>query len=147
MGVPGGASGRLGTTPTGTLVADVLVFLFAIAFGLSMDYEVFLLSRIREHWLETGNNDEAVALGIAGAGRVITAAAILMVIVFAALSSGQVAFMRMVGVGLVLAVVVDATLVRMVLVPAVMKLAGKWNWWAPAPLATLHTHVGISESG
>ncbi|QNJ95246.1 MMPL family transporter [Mycolicibacterium fluoranthenivorans] len=142
-----GHLGGLGTTPTGTLVADVLVFLFATAFGLSMDYEVFLLSRIREHWLETGNNDEAVALGIAGAGRVITAAAILMVIVFAALSSGQVAFMRMVGVGLALAVVVDATLVRMVLVPAVMKLAGKWNWWAPAPLATLHTHVGISESG
>ncbi|MGJ6125564.1 MMPL family transporter [Mycolicibacterium sp. Y3] len=142
-----GHLGGLGTTPTGTLVADVLVFLFATAFGLSMDYEVFLLSRIREHWLATGNNDEAVALGIAGAGRVITAAAILMVIVFAALSSGQVAFMRMVGVGLALAVVVDATLVRMVLVPAVMKLAGKWNWWAPAPLATLHAKVGISESG
>lgn len=146
-----GHLGGLGTTPTGTLVADVLVFLFATAFGLSMDYEVFLLSRIREHWLASArrkeDNDEAVALGIAGAGRVITAAAILMVIVFAALSSGQVAFMRMIGVGLALAVVVDATLVRMVLVPAVMKLAGRWNWWAPAPLAKLHAKVGISESG
>lgn len=144
-----GHLGGLGTTSTGTLVADVLVFLFATAFGLSMDYEVFLLSRIREHWLASPrgreDNDEAVALGIAGAGRVITAAAILMVIVFAALSSGQVAFIRMIGVGLALAVVVDATLVRMVLVPAVMKLAGRWNWWAPAPLAALHAKVGLSE--
>lgn len=144
-----GNLGGLGTTPTGTLVADVLVFLFATAFGLSMDYEVFLLSRIREHWLASAqrpeDNAEAVALGIAGAGRVITAAAILMVIVFAALSSGQVSFMRMIGVGLALAVVVDATLVRMVLVPAVMKLAGTWNWWAPAPLARLHAKVGLSD--
>jgi RND superfamily putative drug exporter len=144
-----GHLGGLGTAATGTLVADVLVFLFATAFGLSMDYEVFLLSRIREHWLASPqrpeDNDEAVALGIAGAGRVITAAAILMVIVFAALSSGQVSFMRMIGVGLALAVMVDATLVRMVLVPAVMKLAGQWNWWAPAPLAKLHAKIGLSE--
>ncbi|CAN5702161.1 MMPL family transporter [soil metagenome] len=144
-----GHLGGLGTTATGTLVADVLVFLFATAFGLSMDYEVFLLSRIREHWLaspqRSEDNAEAVALGIAGAGRVITAAAMLMVIVFAALSSGQVSFMRMIGVGLALAVLVDATLVRMVLVPAVMKLAGRWNWWAPAPLAKLHAKVGLSE--
>jgi RND superfamily putative drug exporter len=144
-----GHLGGVGTTPTGTLVADVLVFLFATAFGLSMDYEVFLLSRIREYWLaspqRSEDNTEAVALGIAGAGRVITAAALLMVIVFAGLSTGQVAFMRMIGLGLALAVVVDATLVRMVLVPAVMKLAGKWNWWAPAPLAKLHAKVGLSE--
>lgn len=144
-----GHLGGLGTTATGTLVTDVLVFLFATAFGLSMDYEIFLLSRIREHWLaspqRSEDNAESVALGIAGAGRVITAAAILMVIVFAALSSGQVSFMRMIGVGLALAVVVDATLVRMVLVPAVMKLAGRWNWWAPQPLAKLHAKVGLSE--
>ncbi len=142
-----GHLGGLGTTATGTLVADVLVFLFATAFGLSMDYEVFLLSRIREHWLaspqRSEDNAKSVALGIAGAGRVITAAALLMVIVFAALSSGQVAFLRMIGVGLALAVVVDATLVRMVLVPAVMKLAGRWNWWAPGPLATLHAKIGL----
>jgi RND superfamily putative drug exporter len=145
-----GHLGGLGTTATGTLVADMLVFLFATAFGLSMDYEVFLLSRIREHWLASsqrpGDNTEAVALGIAGAGRVITAAALLMVIVFAALGVGQVAFMRMIGVGLALAVVVDATLVRMVLVPAFMKLAGRWNWWAPGPLAKLHAKVGLRES-
>ena len=144
-----GHLGGLGTTATGTLVADVLVFLFATAFGLSMDYEVFLLSRIREHWLASArtrdDNTEAVALGIAGAGRVITAAALLMVIVFVGLSTGQVAFMRMIGVGLALAVVVDATLVRMVLVPAFMKLAGRWNWWVPGPLAKLHAAVGLRE--
>jgi putative drug exporter of the RND superfamily len=142
-----GHLGGVGTTPTGTLVADVLVFLFATAFGLSMDYEVFLLSRIREYWLaspqRSEDNTEAVALGIAGAGRVITAAALLMVIVFAGLSTGQVSFMRMIGLGLALAVVVDATLVRMVLVPAVMKLAGKWNWWAPGPLVKLHAKAGL----
>ena len=144
-----GHLGGLGTTATGTLVADVLVFLFATAFGLSMDYEVFLLSRIREHWLASArtrdDNAEAVALGIAGAGRVITAAALLMVIVFVGLSTGQVAFMRMIGVGLALAVVVDATLVRMVLVPAFMKLAGRWNWWIPGPLAKLHAAVGLQR--
>ena len=145
-----GNLGGLGTSATGTLVADVLVFLFATAFGLSMDYEVFLLSRIREHWLKSPqrheDNAEAVAMGIATAGRVITAAALLMVIVFAGLSTGQVSFMRMIGVGLALAVIVDATLVRMVLMPAFMKLVGRWNWWAPAPLAKLHAAVGISES-
>lgn len=145
-----GHLGGLGTTATGTLVADVLVFLFATAFGLSMDYEVFLLSRIREHWLASPqrpeDNPEAVALGIANAGRVITAAALLMVIVFAGLGAGQVSFMRMIGLGLALAVIVDATLVRMVLVPAFMKLAGRWNWWAPRPLATLHARVGLRES-
>ncbi len=145
-----GKLGGLGTTATGTLVADVLVFLFATAFGLSMDYEVFLLSRIREHWLESPqrheDNAEAVTMGIATAGRVITAAALLMVIVFAGLSTGQVSFMRMIGVGLALAVIVDATLVRMVLMPAFMKLVGRWNWWAPAPLTKLHAAVGVSES-
>ncbi|UMB72431.1 MMPL family transporter [Mycobacterium paraterrae] len=145
-----GHLGGLGTTATGTLVADVLVFLFATAFGLSMDYEVFLLSRIREHWLKSAqrqeDNTEAVRMGIATAGRVITAAALLMVIVFAGLSTGQVSFMRMIGVGLALAVIVDATLVRMVLMPAFMKLVGRWNWYAPKPLAKLHAAVGVSES-
>jgi RND superfamily putative drug exporter len=145
-----GHLGALGTTPSGTLVANIPVLLFCIAFGLSMDYEVFLLSRIREHWLKSPqgheDNAEAVTMGIATAGRVITAAALLMVIVFAALSTGEVSFMRMIGVGLALAVIVDATLVRMVLVPAFMKLVGRWNWWAPKPLVKLHAAVGVSES-
>ena len=150
-----GHLGAMGTTPTGTLVANMPVLLFCIAFGLSMDYEVFLVARIREYWLALGDrwdgttrarNDEAVALGLARTGRVITAAALVMSISFAALIAAQVSFMRMFGVGLTLAVLVDATLVRMVLVPAVMHALGGWNWWAPAPLVRLHRRIGISES-
>jgi uncharacterized membrane protein YdfJ with MMPL/SSD domain len=145
-----------GTTATGTLVANMPVLLFCIAFGLSMDYEVFLVSRIREYWLELRAarpdaparvlNDEAVALGLARTGRVITAAAIVMSISFAALTAAEVSFMRMFGVGLTLAVLVDATLVRMMLVPSFMHVMGGWNWWAPKPLARLHERIGISES-
>lgn len=146
----------LGTTPTGTLVANMPVLLFCIAFGLSMDYEVFLLARIRENWLSlraAGGgtprhlNDEAVALGLARTGRVITAAALVMSISFAALIAAEVSFMRMFGVGLTLAILVDATLVRMVLVPAFMHVLGGWNWWAPTPLVRLHDRIGIDESG
>jgi RND superfamily putative drug exporter len=146
-----GNLGALGTTPTGTLVANMPVLLFCIAFGLSMDYEVFLVSRIREYWLRSGktraDNDESVALGLARTGRVVTAAALLMAISFAALIAAQVAFMRMFGLGLTLAVLADATLVRMVLVPAFMHVLGRWNWWAPKPLARLHERIGISEAG
>jgi RND superfamily putative drug exporter len=146
-----GHFGALGTTSTGTLVANLPVLLFCIAFGLSMDYEVFLVSRIREYWLRSGqtraDNDESVALGLARTGRVVTAAALLMAISFAALIAAQVAFMRMFGVGLTLAVLADATLVRMLLVPAFMHVLGRWNWWAPKPLARLHERIGISESG
>jgi len=155
-----GHLGALGTTPTGTLVANMPVLLFCVAFGLSMDYEVFLVSRIREYWLKAGaagpatkgraktraDNDESVALGLARTGRVVTAAALLMAISFAALIAAQVAFMRMFGLGLTLAVLVDASLVRMLLVPAFMHVLGRWNWWAPKPLARLHERIGISES-
>jgi RND superfamily putative drug exporter len=155
----------LGTTPTGTLVANMPVLLFCIAFGLSMDYEVFLIARIREYWLSKRSssaatpsgrhpfefaredNDESVALGLARTGRVITAAAIVMSISFAALIAAQVSFMRMFGVGLTLAVLVDATLVRMILVPAFMHVLGGWNWWAPESLVRLHNRIGFSESG
>jgi putative drug exporter of the RND superfamily len=139
----------LGTTSTGTLPANTPVLLFCIAFGLSMDYEVFLLSRIREHWLTSGrtraDNDESVALGLARTGRVITAAALVMSISFAALFGAHVQFMRMLGLGLTLAVLVDATLVRMVLMPAFMHMLGKWNWWAPKPLVWLHDRIGLRE--
>ena len=146
-----GHLGAFGTTPTGTLVANMPVLLFCIAFGLSMDYEVFLVSRIREYWLSLpgktrADNDEAVALGLARTGRVVTAAALVMSISFAALIAAQVSFMRMFGVGLTLAIIVDATLVRMLLVPAFMHVLGRWNWWAPKPLARLHERIGISES-
>jgi RND superfamily putative drug exporter len=154
----------LGTTPTGTLVANMPVLLFCIAFGLSMDYEVFLVARIREYWLSTppgaaapydrktielarADNDDAIAHGLARTGRVITAAAIVMSISFAALIAAQVSFMRMFGLGLTLAVLVDATLIRMVLVPAFMHVLGGWNWWAPEKLVRLHERVGFSEGG
>ena len=145
-----GHLGALGTTSTGTLVANVPVLLFCIAFGLSMDYEVFLVSRIREYWLMSGqshaDNDESVALGVARTGRVVTAAALVMSISFAALIAAQVSFMRMFGLGLSLAILVDATLVRMMLLPAFMHVLGRWNWWAPGPLARLHARIGISET-
>ncbi|OMC49783.1 MMPL family transporter [Mycobacterium sp. IS-1264] len=151
-----GHLGALGTTPSGTLVANMPVLLFCIAFGLSMDYEVFLISRIREYWLQYrpakpiakqahAANDEAVAHGVARTGRVITAAALVMSMSFAALIAAHVSFMRMFGLGLTLAVFADATLVRMVLVPAFMHVMGRWNWWAPKPLARLHERFGISE--
>jgi len=156
-----GHLGALGTTQTGTLVANIPVLLFCVAFGLSMDYEVFLVSRIREYWLtatasrpatadnktKRADNDESVALGLARTGRVVTAAALVMSISFAALIAAQVSFMRMFGLGLTLAVLVDATLVRMVLVPAFMHVLGRWSWWAPKPLVWLHERFGISEAG
>lgn len=146
-----GHLGGLGTTATGYLVATMPVLMFCVAFGLSMDYEVFLLGRIRENWLASGHtradSDHAVALGLASTGRVITAAALLMSIVFAGMIASQVSFMRMFGVGLTLAVLMDATLIRMLLVPAFMKLAGRANWWAPGPLRRLHDRIGLSEEG
>ncbi|ORB73210.1 MMPL family transporter [Mycobacterium scrofulaceum] len=146
-----GHLGAMGTTPTGTLVATIPVLMFCVAFGLSMDYEVFLLSRIREYWLESprtrADNDESIALGVARTGRIITAAALLMSISFAALTSAGVSFMRMFGVGLTLAVLVDATLVRMLLVPAFMHVFGRLNWWAPAPLARLRRPVDARRTG
>ena len=154
-----GHLGAFGTTPTGTLVANMPVLLFCIAFGLSMDYEVFLVSRIREFWLASGvagpttsgwvrtraDNDESVVLGIARTGRVITAAALVMSISFAALIAAHVSFMRMFGLGLALAVLTDATLVRMVLVPTFMHVMGQWNWWAPKWMVLLHHRLGFND--
>jgi RND superfamily putative drug exporter len=148
-----GHLGALGTTPNGTLDIGLPVMLFCMAFGLSMDYEVFLIARIREFWLASkstsppGDNDESVALGVAHTGRVITAAALVMAINFGALMVSQVALMRTMGMAMALAVLVDATLVRMVLVPAFMHVLGRWNWWAPRPLVRLHDRIGFSESG
>jgi RND superfamily putative drug exporter len=124
--------------------------LFCIAFGLSMDYEVFLVSRIREFGVASpqasADNDESVALGVAHTARVIIAAALIMAVTFAALAAAQLSALRMFGVGLTLAVLVDATLARLVLVPAFMHVMGRWNRWAPKPLAGLHQRIGVSES-
>ena len=145
-----GHLGGLGTTVTGTLVPNIPVLLFCIAFGLSMDYEVFLISRINEYWLQSSqtraDNDESVALGLARVARVVTAAALVMSISFAALIAAQVSIVRMFGLGLTLAVLMDATLVRILLVPAFMHVLGRANWWAPHPLAWLRGHVRIGEA-
>jgi putative drug exporter of the RND superfamily len=144
-----GHLGALGTTASGTLIANIAVLLFCIAFGLSMDYEIFLVSRIREFWLASdrtrAGNDDSVALGVARTGRVITAAALIMSISFAALIAANVSVMRLLGLGLTLAVLADATLVRMVLVPAFMHVMGEWNWWAPRWMVWLHHRLGLND--
>jgi RND superfamily putative drug exporter len=146
-----GHLGAFGTTATGTMAAQIPALLFCLAFGLSMDYEVFLISRIREQWLVSGqtrvDNDDAVANGIARTGRVVTAAALLMAVSFATLMAANVSIMRMFGLGLTLAVLADATLVRMMLMPAFMHLLGRYNWWAPKPLRWLHERCGVNETG
>lgn len=145
-----GHLGGLGTSATGSLMTGAPVLLFCFAFGLSMDYQVFLVSRIREYWLASGktraDNDESVALGVARTGRVVTAAALLMAISFAALMASQVSVARMFGLGVPLAVLIDATLVRMLLMPAFMHVLGRMNWWAPKPLARIHQRFGVSDS-
>ena len=115
----------------------VPVFLFVILFGLSMDYEVFLLSRIREEFAATGDNSASVASGLASTARVISAAAAIMVVVFLSVVLGDNVSVKQVGVGLAVAVLIDATLVRLVLVPAVMELLGPANWWLPGPIARI----------
>jgi putative drug exporter of the RND superfamily len=144
-----GHLGGLGTTATGTLVVTMPALLFCIAFGLSMDYEVILVSRIHEHWLGSNHtaadNDESVALGVAHTGRVITAAALIMSISFAAMIPAQVSFMRMFGLGLTLAVLGDATLVRMLLVPAFMHIMGRFNWWSTKLLTWLHQRAPMNH--
>jgi RND superfamily putative drug exporter len=141
----GHLSGPLGFDPPGMVDITVPVLIFVFAFGLSMDYEVFLLSRIKEAWDQTGDNDRAVALGLQRTGRIVTSAALLIVIVFLGFAAGELLTIKEVGLGMAIAVVLDATVVRMLLVPATMKLMGRWNWWAPAPLRRLHDRFGLVE--
>jgi putative drug exporter of the RND superfamily len=131
-----------GPTPITSLI---IVIMFPILFGLSMDYEVFLLSRIKEEYDATGDNTESVARGLAGTGRVVTSAALIMVAVFLSFIASPVPSLKMLGLGLAVAVAVDATVVRMVLVPATMALLGKRNWWLPAWLDRLLPHLSIEK--
>ncbi len=141
----GNLSGLLDFTPAGFLDATNPVLLFAVLFGLSMDYEVFLLSRIREEYDRTGDNTQAVALGLQRTGGIITSAALLLIIVVGAFATSGIVFVKMIGVGLVIAILLDATVVRALLVPATMRLLGKANWWAPAPLARWWQRHGFRE--
>ncbi len=142
----GHLSGALDFTPTGTLILSNIILMFCIAFGLSMDYEVFLLSRIKEEHDRTNDNEASVALGLEKTGRIVTAAAVLIAVVFVAMISSGVSFIKMFGMGLALAVIMDATLVRAALVPAFMKLMGSANWWAPPALRRIHERFGIHET-
>jgi putative drug exporter of the RND superfamily len=141
----GHLSGLLGFDPPGMVDITVPVLIFVFAFGLSMDYEVFLLSRIKEAWDQTGDNDLAVAVGLQRTGRIVTSAAALIVIVFLGFAAGELLTIKEVGLGMAIAVVLDATVVRMLLVPATMKLMGRWNWWAPPSLRRLHDRFGLAE--
>ncbi len=142
----GHLSGFLGFTPTGTIDTSMPVLLFCIAFGLSMDYEVFLLSRIKEEHDRSGDTTAAVAAGLERTGRIVTAAAALLAVVFLAFATSRVSFLQLFGLGTALAIVADATLIRALLVPAFMRLAGRANWWAPAPLRRFHDRFGLSEA-
>jgi RND superfamily putative drug exporter len=141
----GHLSGLLGFTPTGTLDTSMPVLLSCIAFGLSMDYEVFLLSRIKEEYDRTGDTVSSVAAGLERSGRIVTTLAVLLAIVFIAFATSRVTFLKLFGIGSALAIVVDATLIRALLVPAFMRLAGQANWWAPRPLRLLHDRIGLRE--
>jgi len=141
----GHLSWLLGFTPTGTLDPAMPILMLAIIFGLSMDYEVFLLSRIRERYDLTGDNTAAVASGLQRTGGVITSAALLLVIVVGAFSISGITFIKLLGVGMIVALIVDATIVRVLLVPATMRMLGRANWYAPRPLRRLYARYGISE--
>jgi RND superfamily putative drug exporter len=132
-------------TPTGTLEATQPILVLAIVFGLSMDYEVFLLSRIREQYDITGDNRQAVATGLQRTGRIITSAALLLMVVIGAFSTSSISFIKLIGVAMLIAIAVDATLVRSILVPATMRLLGNANWWAPKPLRRLYARYGVRE--
>jgi RND superfamily putative drug exporter len=135
----------LGFTATGFLEPTNLILMLAILFGLSTDYEVFLLSRVREEWDRAGDNTEAVTAGLQRTGGIITAAALLLIIVVGGFATGGAATIKMLGLGTVVAVAVDAALVRTLLVPATMRLLGRFNWWAPGPLARVYRRYGLRE--
>ena len=141
----GVGSGLLDTITVGALNPFVIVLVFAFAFGLSMDYEVFLLGRIKEQVDAGTPTDVAVRRGLQHTGRVITSAALLMVIVFSCFAAARVGNIEEIGLGLAVAVLIDATVVRCLLVPATMTLLGRFNWWAPQWLKRVHRRIGLGE--
>jgi RND superfamily putative drug exporter len=140
----GHLSQLLGFTPQ-SIDPSIPVILFSIVFGMSMDYEVFLISRIQEEYQRAGDNQTGVAMGLEKTGRLITGAAAIMCAVFLAFGMADVVIIKAIGVGLAIAIAIDATLVRMLIVPAVMRILGNANWWAPRRLAILHRRIGAGE--
>jgi uncharacterized membrane protein YdfJ with MMPL/SSD domain len=141
----GRLEGFLDYTSPGAIEQTMPILMFAVAFGLSTDYAVFLLSRIKEARDGGAPDSEAVAMGLERTGRIVTAAALLFAVAMAAFATSQIIFIKENGVGVALAVLIDASIIRALLVPALMELLGKWNWWAPRPLRRLHERWGISE--
>lgn len=141
----GHLSGLLNFTSTGTLEATQPILVLAVVFGLSMDYEVFLMSRIREEYDRTGDNTAAVAVGLQRSGRIITSAALLILVVIGLFSVSGITFIKLIGVAMLIAVLVDATIIRALLVPATMRLLGNANWWAPTPLRRFYARHGLRE--
>jgi RND superfamily putative drug exporter len=141
----GHLSGPLDFEPTGYLDATQPILMIAVLFGLSMDYEVFLLSRIREEWDLSGDNTASVAAGVQHTGRIITSAALLLSVVIAGFATSDIVMIKFVGVGMLIAVLLDATVVRALLVPATMRLLGRVNWWAPGPLRRWWEQHGLRE--
>ncbi|MCP9953984.1 MMPL family transporter [Actinomadura madurae] len=141
----GHLSDVLGFTATGSIAPAMPILMLAMLFGISMDYEVFLLSRVREQYDLTGSNTTAVASGVQRTGAIITSAALLFIVVIGAFATSGITFIKMTGVGMAIAILMDATIVRALLVPATMRLLGRANWWAPGPLARLYGRYGIKE--
>ena len=141
----GNMTGLLSFESSGFLVIQLPVLLFGIVFGLSMDYEVFLLSRVKEEYDRTGDNTQAVAKGLQHTGRIITSAALLFIVVTGAFATADIIIIKSLGVGMAIAVALDATIVRALLVPATMRLMGRYNWWAPRPLKWLWDRIGLKE--
>jgi uncharacterized membrane protein YdfJ with MMPL/SSD domain len=142
----GRLEGLLGYTSQGGLEAPQLLLLFATIFGLSTDYGVFLLSRIKEA-RDAGHSDsEAVAVGVERTGRIVTAAALLFAVAFGAFLTSKIVITRELGLASVVGVLIDAMIIRALLVPAAMRMLGRWSWWAPAPLRRLHRRIRLSEA-
>jgi RND superfamily putative drug exporter len=136
----------IGFTPQGSFEPSIPILMFCIAYGLSMDYEVFMLARIKEEYDRTGDRVGSIAVGLQRSAPLVTAAAAVLAFTFAVYATGDVVFLQMLGLGMALAVVVDATVIRGILLPALMRLTGRVNWWAPAPLRRLHDRIGLRES-
>ncbi|HEX6782116.1 MAG TPA: efflux RND transporter permease subunit [Solirubrobacterales bacterium] len=142
----GRLEGFLDYTSPGAIEQTMPILMFAVAFGLSTDYAVFLLSRIKEARDNGASDSESVAIGLERTGRIVTAAALLFAVAMGAFATSEIIFIKENGVGTALAVLIDASIIRALLVPSLMELLGKWNWWAPAPLRRLHERWGISEA-
>jgi uncharacterized membrane protein YdfJ with MMPL/SSD domain len=136
----------LGYTSQGGLESTQPLLLFALAFGLSTDYGVFLLARIKEARDSGYDDHESVAVGLERTGRIVTSAALLLAVAIGAFVTSQIIFLKELGFGVAIAVLIDATIIRALLVPSLMRLLGHWNWWAPAPLRRLHERIGMSEA-